>query len=516
MTKTPSKAEAKRFVRPLPVKPNLDKQKKLAKALMRDYCRGARTAAAKVQALHPKPPERGDFALSDAQLVVARGYGFASWPKLKHKIDSLTKTPVDRFVDAVRAGDIETVRRLIETEPKVAAKINAPLFDFGRKAVHAARENLPLLDLLLAHGADINTKSEWEEGGFGILEDARPEEADALIARGAVPDVWAAAHLGRLDALKALIEADPELVNAKGGDGKRPLHCAATVEIAEYLIDRGAEIDALDDDHHSTPAQYMVKERPEVCRLLIQRGAKTDLLMAVALGDVDLVQRHLAEDPGSIRMAVNQEWFPMIDTAKNGGHIYQWVLGFYQSAFDIARKFERHEVLDLLRQASSPTERLRDALWSGDLPAADAVLADHPDLIEKADESVLRAVADAGRHNDIATMKAMLERGFPVTAKSQHHAMPLHWAAFHGNPEMMRLVLAYDPPLDAKDRDFGGGPMGWALHGTFGSWPGTSTGKHADCIRILLDAGVPCSQEAFPTGDEEVDRVLRAHFFGGG
>ncbi len=95
MTKTPSKAEAERFVRPLPAKPNLDKQKKLAKTLMRDYCRGAKAATAKVQALHPKPPERGDFALSDAQLVIARGYGFASWPKLKHKIDSLTKTPVD-------------------------------------------------------------------------------------------------------------------------------------------------------------------------------------------------------------------------------------------------------------------------------------------------------------------------------------------------------------------------------------------------------------------------------------
>ena len=46
---------------------------------------------------------------------------------------------------------------------------------------------------------------------------------------------------------------DPALVNAKGGDGKRPLHYARTVEIAEFLLDRGAEIDALDDDHSSTP-----------------------------------------------------------------------------------------------------------------------------------------------------------------------------------------------------------------------------------------------------------------------
>ena len=478
-----------------------------------DYCRGAKAATVKVRALHPRPPEPADFALSDAQLVIARGYGFASWPKLKHKIESLTKTPVDRFVDAVRGGEVAAARRLIETEPKVAAKLDAPLFDFGRKAVHAARDNLAMLDMLLAKGADINSKSEWEHGGFGILEDAKPEEAEALIARGAVLDVWSAAHLGRLDALKSLVGADPALVNAKGGDGKRPLHCAGSVEIAEYLLDRGAEIDALDDDHHSTPAQYMVINQPEICRLLISRGAKTDLLMAVGLGDVDLVRRHLAEDPESIRMAVNQNWFPMIDTAKNGGHIYQWVLGFYLSAFEIARKFERHEVLAVLLEAAEPSGRLLDALWAGELVTADALLAEHPNLIRDADDKTLRAVADAGRHNDVKTMKAMLERGFPVTATSQHEATPLHWAAFHGNPEMMRLVLDFDPPLDATDRDFGDPPMGWGLFGIHGHWPGTSTCKHAECIRMLLDAGAPCRQETFPTGNDDVDRVLRSHFF---
>lgn len=189
MTNTSSKPEAARFVRPLPAKPNLEKQKKRAKTLMRDFCRGAKAAVSKVNALHPNPPATGEFSLGDAQLVTARGYGFANWPKLKHKIESLTETPLDLFVDAVKRDDVEAARRLIESDPKVAAKINAPLFDFGRMAVHAARDSLAMLDLLLAHGADINAKSEWEHGGFGILEDARPEQAYWLIARGAVLDV---------------------------------------------------------------------------------------------------------------------------------------------------------------------------------------------------------------------------------------------------------------------------------------------------------------------------------------
>ena len=59
------------------------------------------------------------------------------------------------------------------------------------------------------------------------------------------------------------------LVHARGGDGKTPLHCARTMEIAHYLIDRGADLEARDVDHESTPAQYLVRDAPEVTRLLV-------------------------------------------------------------------------------------------------------------------------------------------------------------------------------------------------------------------------------------------------------
>ena len=62
-----------------------------------------------------------------------------------------------------------------------------------------------------------------------------PEEAAPLIARGAVVDVFAAAHLGMFDRVRELVERDPSLVHARGGDGKTPLHCARTVEIARFL-----------------------------------------------------------------------------------------------------------------------------------------------------------------------------------------------------------------------------------------------------------------------------------------
>src|SRR5579872_4398703 len=147
---------SRRFVRPLPANPNLDKQRKRAKALARDYWGGKLEATERVRALHPQPPQPERFLLSDAQLVIARGYGFAGWPQMKQKIEQLTKSPAELFKAAVEAGAVEGVRQLLQDHPDLVATIDAPMFGFKSTAAHAARTNLALLDLLLAHGADLN------------------------------------------------------------------------------------------------------------------------------------------------------------------------------------------------------------------------------------------------------------------------------------------------------------------------------------------------------------------------
>jgi ankyrin repeat protein len=512
MSDDSSEREANRFVRPLPPNPNLDKQRKLAKTLARDYWRGDPEAVERVRALHPKPPTPEIFSLSDAQLVIARGYGFAGWPQLKRKIDSLTKSPAELFTAAVEMGDVDQVRLLFRSHRDLVSRINEPLFGFKSPAVHVARANLDMLDLLLAHGADLNVRTSWEKGGFGVLEQVNPEQAAPLIARGARIDIWAAANLGMMMELATLVERDPALVHAKGGDGKRPLHFARTVEVARFLVERGAEIDALDDDHDSTPAQHLIGDHPDVAGFLISIGARSDLLLAAALGDLSLVQHHLDADPGSIATRVDQDWFPMIDTAANGGHIYQWTLGFHVSAFDIARKRGHTEVVELLLKRAGPLDRLLDALWRGDDARADAILAVDPHLVDRAPDKALRQVADAARNNNVAAVRAMLRRAFPVTALSQHGATPLHWAAFHGNSDMLEDVLRHNPPINAQDRQFQGTPMGWLIHGALDPWRGISTGRHGECARLLLDAGAQVDEASLPTGHDVVDQVLREHF----
>src|SRR4051812_5705705 len=101
------------FVEPLPAHPDIEMQQKRAKALLRSVHEGAAAALARLTAPHPHPPSPGSVQLADAQLVVARGYGFESWAAMKRKIEALTKSPVERFTAALRDGDVEHVRALL-------------------------------------------------------------------------------------------------------------------------------------------------------------------------------------------------------------------------------------------------------------------------------------------------------------------------------------------------------------------------------------------------------------------
>ena len=284
------------------------------------------------------------------------------------------------------------MRELLAEHAEVRAAVNEPIGPFDGRPVSMVKKNLPLLDVLLKYGADLNLKSRWWAGGFGILEyDCTPEEAAPLIERGAVVDVWAAAHLGMFDRLRALVDADPSLVHARGGDGKTPLHCARTVEIARYLLDRGAAIDARDVDHESTPAQYLVREAPDVARLLVDRGAWFDIFIAVGLRDPALVERCLRDDPEALD---HRTWHGKYVVAHDGtrpatreaigdrrGDIYRWVFGHNTSALDAALDLGFDDIAALLRRHASPAQQLLAAAGEADRAAAEAVAAAHPGVV---------------------------------------------------------------------------------------------------------------------------------------
>jgi hypothetical protein len=432
-----------------------------------------------------------------------------------------TRTPVERFRIALHAGDTEAVRALLEAHEDVRAAVNAPISHFDSRPVARATRNLPMLDVLLAYGADLNLKSDWWAGGFGLLEHGiTREEAAPLIARGAIVDVFAAAHLGMFDRLRELVEADPSLVKARGGDGKTPLHCATTVEIAHYLLEHGADIDARDVDHESTPAQYLVRDAPDVVRLLIARGAWFDIFIAVGLRDSALVERCLREDSEALD---HRTWHGKYTVAHTGaraatpeeigdrrGDVYRWVFDHNVTAIDVAAILEYEEIVDLLLARASPAQRLLAACARGDRGAAEAVSAAHPQVVAGLSRDQMRLIADKAHANDTAAVSLMLDLGFDPLAPGVDGWEPIRWAAFHGNAELVRQLLRHNPPINVPDPTYGGTPLSQCLYGSLHGWQ-CKSGDFATTARLLLEAGDRLDQSWVPIGRSDVDEVLRAY-----
>jgi hypothetical protein len=68
---------------------------------------------------------------------------------------------------------------------------------------------------------------------------------------------------------------------------------------------------------------------------------------------------------------------------RNGGTIYQWELGWYVSAIQVAKSFGHQEMFDLLMGRSPAEERLLNACWLHDEATVNSLLAQDSNLAAK-------------------------------------------------------------------------------------------------------------------------------------
>lgn len=398
-----------------------------------------------------------------------------------------TADPIEALTTALRADDVARVAALLERHPSLRPRLNEPIPGdaFGTLPLLALARagRREMIELLLRHGADIDARSQWWAGGFGVLDWCPPGLAPFLIERGATVTAHAAARLAMLDRLQALVAADPSLVHARGGDGQTPLHVAATVEVARWLLDHGAEIDTRDVDHESTPAQYMLGDRRDVARFLVERGCRTDILMAAAIGDIDRVRAHLDEDPASVRTRVSARHFPMRDP-RAGGTIYLWTLGPHKSAHVIARDLGRGDIYALLMERSPDDLRLSEGCRAADDETVRAVLARRPELAADLSDDARAELVAAAQVNDIVAARRLLAAGWPADARGEHGDTALHHAAWYGNVELVRELLRRGAPPDAVENRYGGTPIDWARHGAT-QCATKDAGDHAGVIAAL-------------------------------
>ena len=101
-------------------------------------------------------------------------------------------TPVGDLKAAFAADDAAGVQAILQQHPPLKALLGQPIGPFDSPAIVNVRSR-EMLDVLLEAGADIDDRSRWWAGGFGLLDLAEPELARHAIERGATVNAHAAA-----------------------------------------------------------------------------------------------------------------------------------------------------------------------------------------------------------------------------------------------------------------------------------------------------------------------------------
>lgn len=136
--------------RSLPSQPDIDQLRAQAKELLEAFRRGDAPVSVEVHT-HYRQASPDEFALSDAQLVLARAYGFDSWPLLKAHVAGVH---AKAFIVAVSADDLALAETLLTAKP---ALVHAQWsYSDERRALHVAvmKRSARMVRLLMRHGAD--------------------------------------------------------------------------------------------------------------------------------------------------------------------------------------------------------------------------------------------------------------------------------------------------------------------------------------------------------------------------
>jgi len=360
---------------PLPPRPNLGQYKKLAKDAQR-ACQSDKPGAirewasqwletlARLQDRTLTPDERrrlddeaqrmeqrwrkfretnertAKCKLADAQFLIARGHGFASWPKFVLHLEGLERasSPVSKFesaADAIVNGDKATLMKLLADDPelvhrrstrdhrstllhyvsangvedfrqktpkniveitklllKAGADVNAESDAYGGRSTtlgltatschpEDAGVQIPLMELLISHGAMIDGP-DGDSAVNGCLHNGRGEAAEYLAKHGARLDLEGAAGVGRLDVVRSFFDGNgnlkPPATEQQLKDGFAWACQFGRTAVVDFLLYKGtATHDKLKHDGQTGLHWAAYGGHADTVRLLLKRGASVDV-----------------------------------------------------------------------------------------------------------------------------------------------------------------------------------------------------------------------------------------------
>src|SRR6185369_15823165 len=108
------------------------------------------------------PPRKADYGKLLSQRLRLRFFKMPNSPPAQ-------ADPLPSFKQAFMDDDAVAFAELLNRFPEMKARINDPVGPFDSPLVTCVK-SCDMLDVLLAAGADINARSRWWAGGFGLLD----------------------------------------------------------------------------------------------------------------------------------------------------------------------------------------------------------------------------------------------------------------------------------------------------------------------------------------------------------
>jgi len=335
------------------------------------------------------------------------------------------QTQTEVLIKKVRRGDIAAVNAAITAGVNVNVK---SIVGYDALYIAASNNHLKVVKLLLAHGANINTK--FRMFGFTPLHEAsvqgHAEVVMFLLAHGAhvnaedmdgrTPLYWAT-YGGHADVVKLLLAQGAQIY-----DKNSMLQAASAggiLWLVKDMLTKGADINATGRGGKSLLARASYGKTPlsnaafnghtEVVKLLLTNGAsiydKNSMLRDASAGGILwLVQDML--DQGAGVNAMDMNWDTPIYWAADNGHI----------------------------------KTIRLLLAKG----ADVNLADI---------NGWTPLSNAAHNGHIEVVKLLLAKGANVNAADLYRHTPIYWAAGSGHTEIVKLLLSHEADVNIKDKD---------------------------------------------------------------
>jgi ankyrin repeat protein len=486
---------------------NLEYYRKQAKSLLKAAKTNEANALQRLQ-LH-SPKLGSSAALHDAQLTIAREQGFSSWPRFKEFIVESNlnfQELVAAFIDAA-TSDFNHAEEILSKHPKIS--------DAGFYVALVLGDHEQVDRVLTETPSLTNTKS-GPQNCEPLIYLCFSRYANARSVR--VSQIVETARVLLRHGAGANTSFTPE------DSPNMPLSClyAATglnnnADLALLLLQAGANPNDGESLYHST-------EHPDLAcmKLLLQHGAEPNRANAL---------RHILdyEHSEGVQLLLDAGADPN-DPNEQGNTPLHWAVWRGRSAKIITMLLDRganvnakrkdgrtayalailggqQEIAALLKSRGANTDLSELDQFVGASTNVDQPTAPPPSISNLPEYGHL--VPHLAAVHNTAAVRGLLAAGLPVDARGEHGGTALHWACWKGYADLVKLLLEHHASLDIKDQSFQAPPSGWLHHGTQNC--GEPGGDYAQVARLLIGAGDRMEGCNTPTGNPDVDAVLREY-----